>query len=348
MSWTNDKTDDARGRTFINPRTGTFDSGRWIDRVIRDVCDNSAVSKQDANYHLAPDLEYLLAEVFRIPYPDLMAQQLVPTKPVQDGAFEMRYRSLDMTGQAKWMGSGAEDIPVADVTKTEASIQLDTVAMQFSYTIDELAASAMAQSSLDMDRAIACRTLIERASDEALCVGRVNRSIYGLLNQDSAGDPAELVTLTTGTWTGTTSLLIHADVAQLYNKFASDSKGTVRATHCGLPTTVWNLLNVKPWGTDNNSRTVMTVLRETFPGVNFFHWPRLDTADAAGTGGRVVMLADSAAQGLPNYFTGVARGITPEAPQLRGLRYYIPMHKRQVPGVAVTNAIAIKYADNAQ
>ncbi len=348
MTWTNDQHDSARGRTFINARTGRFDSGKWIDRVCNDVCANTGISRQDANYHLAPDLEYLLTEVFRIPYPDNQAEQLVPVKPVTDGAAELRYRSLDMTGQAKWMGSQAEDIPIADVTKSEASIGLDTIAMQFSYTIDELAASAMAQSNLDMDRAIACRTLIERGADEALCVGQTARSIYGLLNQDLASDDAEIITLTTGTWTGTTSLLIHADMAQLINQIAIDTKGTLRATHVGLPTTVWNLLNVKPWGTDNNSLTVMTVLRQNFPGVTFFWWPRLDTADAAGTGGRVICFSDGSAQGLPNFFTGVARGLTPEAPQLRGLRYFIPMHKRMVPGVAVTNALAIKYADNAQ
>lgn len=337
-TWRNDSVDQAARRSFLHGQR--FDGDRWVDEACGLI---SSKVRTDSNYFLAPDLQQLLAEVFQIPYPDLLAKGLIPSKQITDGMGEVRYRAQDLTGQAKWIGSEAGDLPLADVTRSEQSIIVDTIGMQFTYTIDELAAAAAGNQPLDTDRAAACRLLIERGIDEALCVGIPNRGVYGLLNQDLASDAAELITLTTGTWAGASAVNIHKDIAQMINKIRTDTKGTSTPTHMGFPTAIWNQLRTMVWGSDNNSLTVLTVLRQNFEGMTFFEWPRLDTADAAGTGGRVICFA----QNQLNWFYAEARPFTPEAPQVRGLRFEVPCHARLTPGVAVRNALTIKYADNA-
>lgn len=331
-------------------KPGRFDTTRWIKDICAQV-DAKLAQRMDAGdkrvdsaYFLAPDLEQLLTDVFAIEYPALMAAGLIPMRPINDGVASVRYRSLDYTGRAKWIGSGAQDLPRADVSKSELSIKMDTLGMAFGYTIDELAAAAQAQQPLERDRAMACRELIERGADEALCMGQGTGSgVYGLLNQDLATDAAELITLTTGTWASATAIQIHADVAQMKNKMRLDTKGIHSPTHCGLPTDIWSDLTSRPWGTDNNSLTIMTVLKQNFAEITFFEWPRLDTADVAGTDGRVVMFEYNPL----NFWWGLARPFTPEAPQPRGLEFEIPTHKRMTPGIAVARSKTIKYADNA-
>jgi hypothetical protein len=327
-----------------------FDAARWVAAFGAQVTAKLAErmdageKRVDSAYFLAPDLQQLLTDVFAIEYDKLLAAQYVPMRSISDGAASIRYRSIDTTGTAKWLGSGASDLPRADVSKSELSIKVDTLGMAFGYTIDELAAAAMAQQPLERDRAMACREAIERGADEALCMGQgANSGVYGLLNQDLATDAAELITLTTGTWAGATSLQIHADVAQMRNKMRTDTRGLHSPTHCGVPTGVWSDLTGRPWGTDNNARTIMSVLKENFPEIIFFEWPRLNTADVAGTGGRVVMFEYSPL----NFWYGLARPFTPEAPQARGLEFEVPTHKRMTPGIAVARSLTIKYADNA-
>lgn len=298
--------------------------------------------RNDSAYFLAPDLEQLLQDVIRIEYPLLKARQFVPMRPINDGVASVRYRSLDLTGRAKWLGSGARDLPRADVSKAELSMKVDTLGMAFGYTIDELASAAQAQQPLERDRFEACRELIEREADEAVAMGVSTLGTYGLLNQDLASDPAELITLTNGTWAGATSAEIHADVAQMVNKMRADTNGLHEPTHCGLPTTVWSDLGGRPWGTDN-ATTILKVLQANFPQITFFEWSRLNTADAAGSGPRVVMFES---RGL-NFWYGLARPFTPETPQQIGLEFEVPCHMRMTPGIAVTNAFTIKYADNA-
>lgn len=296
-------------------------------------------ARRQDNYFISPDLEALLVEVFLTEYAANEARSYVPIRPGTVGAEVQKFRGQDRTGQAKWMSTGGDDVPRVDVSRAESSIKYDSLCDAFGYNLDELEAAALSRQPLDRDRAMAAREVAETDFDDALCFGVTELNTTGLLNNANV----ELVSVTTGDWpTATPAEILYDFGHDLWGKIMIDTKGRRQANRACFPTDLWVLLNSTPYGSDNNSRTILQVLRENYPAVEFRHWARLDTADAGRTGPRVLTYqyaADVASAWLASEFSF-------DAPEKKGFSFEILGRLRGTPGAAVIRPLCMKYADN--
>jgi hypothetical protein len=116
-------------------------------------------------------------------YAGLRARRFVP--PIQGiGNYDRvyTYSMWGVTGEAKFYGQHAKDLPRVGVTRKEYSRTIKPIGATFGWTIDDIRAAAAKGVPLDDVTFIAATTAIERKIDRLLASGDAESGFTGLVN----------------------------------------------------------------------------------------------------------------------------------------------------------------------
>lgn len=286
---------------------------------------------------LSRQLEYVKSRTYDVKYPAMAARRFIPVSTeTPNGADSITYSQWDQYGMAKVVANAADDLPLVDVVAQEFTSPVKSLGDAYTYSIQDLRRVAQSGQPLDAMRAQAARRAIESAIDEIAAFGLPEARLPGLLNH--ANIP--IVAPDTGTWATATAEEILADLNKLVNSIVTSTKNVHQPDTLLLDTASFALLASMPTGADLQ-RTVLRVFLETNPYIrNVDQWHKLDTADAAGTGPRIV-----AYQRSPEVMElEIPQEFEQFPPQARNLAFVIPCHAR-IGGTVVRYPLAIAFMD---
>ena len=289
---------------------------------------------------IARELVSVETAVYEKRYPEFKGRSLVPKKSLPEGATFASYSEQDEYGSAKIISSGADDLPRAEVSRTETLVQIYTVGDAYAYTTMELKKAAFARQSLDAAKAMAARRIMEQKIDLLIQTGDAAYGMNGLLNQ--SGTNTYVVPnggLGSPLWVNKTSDEILTDLNAMANAPSNATNGIEYPDTMVLPIAQYDLISQKP-----RSSTSDTTIKEFFLGNSpyikeIIPWWPCKTAGAAGVTRAVTYRRDLEALWyyMPQEFQAMA-------PQLRNLEYLIPC-TCDFGGVHVRLPKSVTYAD---
>jgi hypothetical protein len=307
--------------------------------------DSSPELRLDANEtaFVERELTQIRAKLFNVIYAELKAQSLVPiASDISPDVQQYVYFVLDMVGEAKVIANGADDIPRVDVSKTERSGVVKTIAASYGWELFEMRLSARLGRPLNQQRAQAARRAIASQIDKILSTGVTDSQsglgMEGLLNN---ADVVALGISTQAKWIqGTTTALA------MINLLNSVAQAIVTATNeawipdtAVLPTAMYGILANTAYGLDSNL-TALKWLTANSPYIkNVASWYRGNGAGASSADRGLIYKRD------PEVLEGVVPlQFEEQPPQARGLEVVVNVVGR-AGGVKVYHPEACRYLD---
>lgn len=288
---------------------------------------------------LSRQLEHIKSQTYDILYANMKARQFIPVSTeVDPGAETIVAREWNHTGMAEIIANYSDDLPLVDAFVAETSIRVQTLGSAYEYTRLDMLRAGKAKSDLPKRRAAAARLAIERRIDRIASIGDASTGLRGLLNHPNV----PLVVLPTGGWGAATADQIMADMHHLAQSVVTVSLEVHAPDTMLLDTVSFGIVNTRPVGTDNKNTILKTFLENSPYIKNVDQWIRLNTADAAGTGPRIMVYHRDPMMvelEIPMEFEQLP-------PQARNLSYITPCIAR-VGGVVFHYPLSAAYADNA-
>jgi len=137
----------------------------------------------DAGLFLQRQLEYIRPQVFETAYADIKYPTILPvTSEAGNAAQTFTYRIMDSTGEFKLIADAADDLPRADISQIERSINIRSFGGSFGYTVQELRAAQMANVALEQRRAVAVRRAYEEKVESVAMFGESTVNMAGFFN----------------------------------------------------------------------------------------------------------------------------------------------------------------------
>ena len=137
----------------------------------------------EAGLFLERQLEFIRPQVFEVTYADIKYPTLLPvTSEAGPGAQTFTYRIMDATGEFKLIADAADDLPRADISQVEKSINIRSFGGSFGYTVQELRAAQMANIALEQRRATAVRRAYEEKVEDVAMFGESSVGLQGFFN----------------------------------------------------------------------------------------------------------------------------------------------------------------------
>lgn len=308
-----------------------------LSAVVTRLCADAGVTDARETALFTRELEQILTQTYNIEYPELKARSFVPAKTGIGNAIErITYRQWDRTTTAKIISRGDMTLPGVTVFGKEFSSGVVSMGNYYGYTVQDLRAAAASGQSLDNQLAAAAREGHELLLEELVAFGNPESNMPGLLNHPNI----PVISATTGNWASATTDQILADLRGISLAIYTATKGTRTADTILFDTASFSLLN-KPVGADYSTTILQTFLKNDPYIKNVDQWIKLDTADAALTGPRLLVYKRDP-QVLELY---VPQEFEQFAPQLQGLEFKINCHSR-TGGVVVRYPLAMAYVDN--
>lgn len=287
---------------------------------------------------LSRQLEYVKSRTYDVRYPNLKARQFIPVDTsAPSGARTITYRQWNMYAVAKIISNYADDLPRVDVIAQEYSVKPKSLGAAYGYSVQDLRSAAMANERIDVRKGQAARRAIESGIDQIGASGNAAAGLVGIANLPNV----PLVSPDTGSWDATTSpLLIIADLNKLVQSIIVASKEVFAPDTILMDTGSFTLLNQMYMSADNNV-TVLRAFLNNSPYIrNIDQWAKLDTANAAGNGPRLICYLRS-----PEVLTmEIPQDFEQFPPERRNLEFVINCHARTA-GVVCYYPLAIAYMD---
>ena len=140
----------------------------------------------EAGLFLERQLEYIRPQVFETVYADIKYPTILPvTSEAGNAAQTFTYRVMDSTGEFRLLADAADDLPRADISQVEKSINIRSFGGSFGYTVQELRAAQMANIALEQRRAAAVRRAYEEKVEEVAMFGEASASLAGFFNNST-------------------------------------------------------------------------------------------------------------------------------------------------------------------
>ena len=236
------------------------------------------------------------AEVYRIQYPEIIYQQLIPIDTTaNEWAKSVTYFSLDKVGQADWFDGMATDMRFADINRNKFEQGIEMAGIGYRYTLEELGQAMMIPGlNLTTERADSARYAYESFMDRLAYYGSKSKGFTGLVNNANVTivDVAATGTGNSPLWSTKTADQIVADVNAALSLVYEGSNTVEIADTILLPVDAMTLLSTSripntpisalEYLTNHNQYTHITGAPLTIRGVM-----GLGTAGANG-GGRMV------------------------------------------------------------
>jgi hypothetical protein len=253
------------------------------------------------------------------------------------------YDVFEPKGNARWVDQSANDVPETDVAYTHKTIPVKTGGVGYSYTQQELIASAFLRRPLSERRMAAAVESYERFVDVVALSGDTAVNFTGLVNNANV---THAVRPSGKAWDGTASPTeVASDIAYAMNAIWTASGRNVVPNRVGIPTAAWEWMVSTPMSSTFPNRTVINYLRENNlakdRGVDCQFFP-LYSADGAGaTSSNRVVYYDMNPTTLVTHIPMPLRFL---APQLEGYKVTIPGMFRLGP-VEVRRPTNVYYQD---
>ena len=140
----------------------------------------------EAGLFLERQLEFIRPQVFEVTYADIKYPTLLPvTSEAGPGAQTFTFRIMDSTGEFKLIADAADDLPRADISQVEKSINIRSFGGSFGYTVQELRAAQMANIALEQRRAAAVRRAYEEKVEAVAMFGESTVGLAGFFNNST-------------------------------------------------------------------------------------------------------------------------------------------------------------------
>jgi hypothetical protein len=140
----------------------------------------------EAGLYLERQLEYIRPAIFEVTYADIKYPQILPvTSEAGPGAQTYTYRVMDSTGEFRLIADAADDLPRADVSQVEKSINIRSFGGSFGYTVQELRAAQMANMALEQRRGAAVRRAYEEKVESIAMFGESSVGLAGFFNNST-------------------------------------------------------------------------------------------------------------------------------------------------------------------
>ena len=293
----------------------------------------------EAGLFLERQLEYIRPQVFEVEYADIKYPTILPvTSEAGPGAQTFTYRIMDATGDFKLISDAADDLPRADVSQTEKSINIRSFGGSFGYTVQELRAAQMANIALEQRRAAAVRRAYEEKVEEVAMFGESAAGLAGFFNNSTVD------VLQADKWftdSGTTAqemleLLEYGVTAMVNATQMKEQPDTIL-----MPYEDFRVISTRR-NSDSSDVTVLEYFLRTNPFIrNVEPILQLDrTKSSLQTNRMVVYKRDPQKVQLH-----IPQPLELFPPQQRGLEFIVPAHAR-VGGVALYFPKSVIYVQN--
>jgi hypothetical protein len=282
----------------------------------------------DAGLFLERQLEYIRPQVFEVQYADIKYPTILPvTSEAGPGAQTFTYRIMDSTGEFKLISDAADDLPRADISQTEKSINIRSFGGSFGYTVQELRAAQMANIALEQRRAAAVRRAYEEKVEEVALFGESSVGLAGFFNN------ATVDVVTASAWftdSGTTAqemleLLNYGVTAIINGSKMKEQPDTILMAYED-----YNKVSTTR-NSDSSDVTVLEYFLRTNPYIrNVEPINQLDAGNSSLTTNRMVVYK----RDPEKVQLHIPQPLELFPPQQRGLEFIVPAHAR-VGGVAL-------------
>jgi len=136
---------------------------------------------QSALSFLQQQAAYLEPQAYEIKYPELAYTRMVDIKTdIPDWSNSYVFRAYDKTGELEFLASGAGDIANIDVAYNQFQTTLQTMALGYRYTIEEIGQAMLMGVPLEADRVNGARQIVEQGLNKLALLGNSNTSWDGL------------------------------------------------------------------------------------------------------------------------------------------------------------------------
>lgn len=133
-------------------------------------------------------LEYIQAQSYDVLYPELKGRTTFASNTEGgEGINQITYRSYDKRGEAVVIAGKATDLPRADISGKEYTIDVRTIGTSYGYSRQELAAAKITGLPLDARKAEAARRAYEEKVNQLIWFGQADSNIGGLFGGPATG-----------------------------------------------------------------------------------------------------------------------------------------------------------------
>jgi hypothetical protein len=285
----------------------------------------------DAGLFLDRQLEYIRPQIFEVEYADIKYSTILPvTAEAGPGSQQFTYRIMDATGDFKLISDAADDLPRADVSQTEKSINIRSFGGSFGYTVQELRAAQMANVALEQRRAAAVRRAYEEKVESVAMFGEGSVNLAGFFNN------ATVDVISANKWFSTSAVTAQ-EMLEILNQgvsaIISGSNMKEQPDTILMPYEDYNTVSTTR-NSDSSDVTVLEYFLRTNPYIrNVEPINQL----AAANSSLVVYKRDPQKVQLH-----IPQPLELFPPQQRGLEFIVPAHAR-VGGVALYYPKSVKY-----
>lgn len=220
---------------------------------------------QDALSFAVQQATYIEQEVYSTPlvdivYPDLAAVD----SSAPEWSPSVTFFSMDQVGRAEWFSAQADDVPLADVTRTKYEQPVELAAIGYEYNIEELSVASILGQNISAERGLAARRAAEEFVQNVFFNGDVDKGWTGLLNQTNAvSQTAAAGGGGTRLWSDKTATEILSDVTAAYKAVLDQTKGLERPDTMLLPLS--SLTSLSTTIIDGTATSVLDVIQRMNP-----------------------------------------------------------------------------------
>lgn len=239
------------------------------------------LNDQQALSFLIQQTAHIETEVYKIRYPDIQYQSLIPVDTsANEWAKSIAYYSSDQVGEAAWFNHMATDMRLADVNKSKFEAGILMAGIGYRYTLEELGQAQMVPgTNLTSERAEAARRAYEEFVDKKAFLGDAQKGWEGLLNNSGVTrvDAANDGTGASRLWSTKTADQIIRDVNDALTGIYTGSNTVEMADTVLLPIAAISILSTKrientegnalDWLMKYNVYTLQTGIKLTIRGV---------------------------------------------------------------------------------
>ena len=290
----------------------------------------------DAGLFLDRQLEYIRPQIFEVEYADIKYPTILPvTAEAGPGSQQFTYRIMDATGDFKLISDAADDLPRADVSQTEKSINIRSFGGSFGYTVQELRAAQMANVALEQRRAAAVRRAYEEKVESVAMFGEGSVNLAGFFNN------ATVDVISANKWFSTSAVTAQ-EMLEILNQgvsaIISGSNMKEQPDTILMPYEDYNTVSTTR-NSDSSDATVLEYFLRTNPYIrNVEPINQLAAANSSLTKNRLVVYK----RDPQKVQLHIPQPLELFPPQQRGLEFIVPAHAR-VGGVALYYPKSVKY-----
>lgn len=266
--------------------------------ALAELAASAGVLRFDANETAFVEREatQIRAKIFEVIYAELMAQKLIPlATDISPDVNQYVYFVLDTVGEARIIANGSDDIPRIDVSKTERTGIVRTLAAAFGWELFEMRLAAKMGAPLNQQRADAARKAIARQIDKLLSTGQTDSQsglqMEGILNNTDITNlgivPGILWVLGT-----TTPAVMLATLNGAAQTIVAATNQTYIPDTIVLPTGPYGVISQTPYGLDSDKTVLQWFLANNPYIKSVVQWYRGNGAGAAAANRGVVYKRD--------------------------------------------------------